>query len=465
MKRLAGIDANFLYSESPTVPMHTLKVVILDLPPLPGVALFEYFKRGVERRLHLLPGYRRRVVTVPLGLHHPVWVEDPDFELDRHLHHRTIAAPGGRRQLEAAIAQLAATPLRRDRPLWELWMLDGLAEGGIAVVTKLHHAVADGGSALRMLTDVTAELADAAEPDAGSRWTPEPMPTRRRLVRDALAEQPRRARRLAALMRDTAHWTAELSRRRKAEGRRVKNPFTAPRTVFNCTLPAGRTFATTRLPLEPVKAIKRALKVSVNDVVMALAGGATLRYLRRVGPLPDQPLIASVPVSVGASLPTGETPANALSNMLAPLFTQIADPIDRVRAIHADVRKRLAAQTVRGGAGMRDWAEYTPGRTFGSALRLYERFRMADVHRPPVNLIVSNVRGPEKRLFAAGAGLRDLYSVGPILNGLGLNLTTWSYDGHLGFAALSHDRLPLPLYHLTDALHEALDELLARAVV
>ena len=459
MIRLAGIDASFLYSETPSAPMHTLKIAVLDAERIPGEDIFARLKVEMGRRLHLLPGFRRRALPVPLGLGHPVWVDDPDFSLDRHLRRGAIAAPGTQLEMDAAIAAIAARPLRRDRPLWEIWMLEGMRCGALVVVAKLHHALADGGAAVRMLAGVMQP--NLATPPAS--WAPPPLPRRRRLVLDALSCKPGRARRFLPLLRDTARKRLEQGFARPPELElelEIPKPFDAPRTLFNCALPRGRSFATTRLDLEDIKRVKRALGVTLNDVVLALAGTAAHSYLDALGDAPTRPLIAAVPVGTGA----GDRPStgNHLSNIITSLCTDVEDPVARVHAIHRTMEAAKLVHDQVGVGAMRAWAEYMPPTQTRRAMRLYSRLRLADWHRPPVNLIVSNVRGPASILQTDGAVLRDLYSVGPVLDGIGLNLTAWSYAGGLSVSALSHARLPKDLHDLTDRLHEALADLLRR---
>ena len=454
--RLAGIDANFLYSETPTQLLHTLKIAIFERPKVPG--LYSRIKYELQRRLHLLPGFTRRAVHVPFDLHHPVWVEDPHFDLDRHVHSRHLLAPGTPAQLDGVIAEIAQRALPRDRPLWELWIVDGLEGERVAAVCKLHHAMADGMAAAEMLRRLALPL-DALERAAGRAG--HILPSRPRLTLDALKAQPGRARRFARLLGETAKAGAALRRGPETGQDGFPRPFSAPRTLFNRTLPKTRAFATTRLDMARIKEVKNALGVTVNDVVMALATEATHAYLRRAGERPDKPLVASVPVSTAGKQPAGGAPAmgNHLSNLLISLDMSADTAVERLHAIRRSTRAAMSSNELLGKNKMAAWAEYTPGRPFSKAMQMYSRYRLADRHTPPVNLVISNVRGPGEPLTIAGARLAELYSVGPVLEGIGLNLTAWSYAGYLSVAALAHGALPLDLHLLTDDLHTALDEL------
>lgn len=461
MTRLAGLDANFLRSETATTPMHTLKVGVFDAAGARRDALLSNLRRLLEARVRELPILRRRVVHVPLDLHHPVWADDPDFDLDRHIGLSTVPAPGDPRSMDHVIARIARGHLSRDRPLWQLWLLDGLAGDRFAVVVKLHHAVADGAAAAWML-DALSDRAPEAPTRVPERphAPPTPLPSRRRLLFDALGEKAEHARRFTGLVADTARAGLDIARAQlEGGGERFPRPFATPRTVFNCALPRGRAFASTSLPLEDLRAVKETFEVSLNDVVLALAAGAVHQYLTTAGQPPRRSLLASVPVGSGAGDASPRYHGNYVSNLITSLCTDIRDPVRRLRAIH---RATAAAKTThhRLGAGaLRAWSEYTPARAFRLAARLYAGLRVADRHAPAVNLIVSNVRGPARPVTIGGAPLRELYSVGPVLQGIGLNLTAWSYAGRVGFAALSHGDLPVELHALTGGLADALDEL------
>ena len=203
MERLSGLDASFLYTESPTVHLHTLKIGVIDPASAPGGYDFERFVDVLEERLHLLPPFRRRVVRVPLGLQHPVWIEDADFDIRRHVRRVRAPAPGSSRELDACIAEVASTPLPRNRPLWEICVVEGLADGRVGFVAKLHHAAADGVAAARLLANVmtpSAESSDAVPDPAPNSWRGEPVPGRRRLLLDAVVDLARLAIALPGLL-------------------------------------------------------------------------------------------------------------------------------------------------------------------------------------------------------------------------------------------------------------------------
>ncbi len=463
MERLRGIDAVFLYMETPTAHMHTIKVAVLE--PAPGVDYsIERVKADLRERLHLLPPFRRRIVEVPLGFHHPVWVEDAAFDLDHHVRSRTVPSPGGRHEMDAVISEIASDPLGRRRPLWELWLLEGLADGRVAAVGKVHHAVADGVAIAALLANVMdPSLSGLAEPGMRPRWSPEPLPSRARLLRDALRDHVRQLAHFPALLRRTMHNLAAFARRRRRAA--VVSPLPicdAPKTSFNGALTARRAFVSTTLPLAQVRVVREAFGVTLNDVLLALVSGSLRHYLGVRGERPARSLIAEVPVATDRA---GERrlAGNRLSNIFTSLCTDVDDPAARVRAVHAVTR---AAKELHDGLGpdlYEEWTQYAPPRPFAWTMRLYSRLRLANRHAPPVNVIVSCVPGPRVPLAWPGGRLEAIYSVGPVIEGAGVNVTAWSYVDRLCVGVLTcPDLVPEPR-EIADGLQDALAELLGAA--
>jgi WS/DGAT/MGAT family acyltransferase len=483
MERLSGIDAGFLYMETPTLHMHTLKISIVDPATAPGGYSFSRVGEVLGERLHLLPPFRRRLVEVPGGLHHPLWVEDPEFDLAHHLHRAEIAAPGGPHQLSELISDIASRQLDRRYPLWELWVVEGVEHGHVGFVAKIHHAAADGVASAAMLANLLQAEADpggrpedAADPggrpedaaDPGGRpedavarasWRPEPIPASAERLVDAVRDLLRSLAGLPDLLRRTASGFAAVVRRRRSGALSPPLPFSTPRTSFNRALTPNRWFAMASLPLEEVKVVRRAFDVTVNDVVLALCAGALRRYLDERGELPDRPLLAGVPVSAGTTDQEQRLAGNRVSNLFTSLRTDIADPVERLRAIHDVTQAAKEVQHALGAELLIDWSEITPPLLFSAWMRLYSRLRLADRHRPPINLVISNVPGPRQPLHVAGGRLLDIYSMGPILEGIGLNVTAWSYVDRLGFGLVACRETMPDLWDLADHLHDALAEL------
>ena len=460
MERLTGLDAGFLYMETPRQHLHTMKIAVLDPATMPDGYSFGRVKEVLAARLHLLPPFRQRLVNVPLGLHHPLWIEDPDFDLDHHIRHTTLPAPGGQHELDALVSRVASTPLDRRRPLWELWVAEGMAGGRVGFVTKIHHCAADGVKAAELLVNVLDTEADAPDPPPPARpWQPEPVPGRAARVWAALRERVRQLLGIPALVRRTVAGIRGVVTRRRAGEPTPPTPFTAPNLAFNRALTPQRVFSSTTLSLTEIKDTKTVLDATVNDVVLAVCAGALRRWLAQHDGLPDRPLIAGIPVSTRN--PARQGLANSVSNLFTAIPVHVADPVERIRIIHDSMRHAREQHNVLGAEMLADWSELTPSGPFAAGVRLYSRLGLADRHRPPINLVISNVPGPREPLYVAGARLDGLWSMGPILENVGLNITVWSYlDGmHFGLVACPDTLADLDV--ITAGLPEALAELRA----
>ena len=461
MERMTGLDAKFLYSETPTAHMHTIKVAVSDVSAVAGGFSFDTLIEVLDQLLPRLPPFRRRVVPVPLGLDHPLWIEDPAFDLRRHVGRLVLDEPGSDRQLAEAIASFAGTPLPRDRPLWELLVVEGLAGRRIAVVVKIHHAVADGSAAVALLRNVVQGTGAEPSPDpVEDPWRPEPIPTGRQLLSLAARGHIARWKGLPHLVRESVTRTRASELRRRSFAEKPPVPLHhVPRTSFNVSIDARRTFAMTELSLEHLRDIRRATGTTFNDVYLAVCGGALRQYLSDRGELPDRPLLASVPVSTDPD--AARMSGNRVDSLYVSIGTDIADPIRRLAQIH---RGTVASKEVRGLLGhdlLARRADVVPPQAYRSALRLWSRSHLADLVHPPLNVVLSNVAGPKDRILFGPIELESLYSVGPILEGIGLNITAWSYGNRLGVAVLgSPASVPDP-WLIVDALRASLDELRA----
>jgi WS/DGAT/MGAT family acyltransferase len=386
-------------------------------------------------------------------------VEDPDFELSRHLGRRRLQAPGSDRELAAAIAEFASTPLRRDRPLWELLVIEGLAGGRIATVVKIHHAVADGSAVVALLQNVLPAATVAPSPDAVvDRWRPEPIPTRRQLLTLAAGQQVTRWKGLPRLVRQWVTQTRASERRRQSFAPRPPLPLHhVPKTSFNVSLTPEREFAMTTLPLERLKEIRRATGTTLNDVYLAVCGGALRRYLDDRGELPDRPLLASVPVSTDPN--RSRLSGNQVDNLYVSIATDVADPVRRLQQIHDGAQASKEVRKLLGHELLAQRADIVPPQIYHSVVRLWGRSRIADHVHPPLNVILSNVVGPTDRISFGSTAVEALYSVGPILEGIGLNITAWSYCGALAVSLLACPASVSLPWSIIDALHDSLDEL------
>lgn len=462
MQRLTGLDAAFLALETPTAHMHVIGVAVLDPSTSPEPYTYERVRALFAARLDRIPELRRRVVEVPLGLHAPEWVEDPHFDLGDHVRRAALPAPGGPVELAAFAADVAGRRLDRRRPLWEMWVVEGLEHGHLALVAKFHHAMIDGAAGVEVLAalfdlDPNAELGGGDIAAAAPAWEPERIPGELEMVaRAALSFAQRPAHAVKAAQRLGQGLTRAI-RRVRDEALEVALPLTAPRLAMNRTISPHRRIAFASVPLAEVKAAKNALGVTVNDVVLAVTAGAMRTYLEHSGELPDRPLIAAVPTNERVETDRGM--GNRVSVMFTALPVDVADAIGRVRAVQRSMSGAKGVHEHVGGATLAEWAEVAAPVLFAGAMRAYGRLRIGERMRPLVNCVVSNVPGPSIPVYLAGARLVSLHPLGPIFDDCGLNVTVISYLDHVDFGFLACRELLPDVDDLAAAVPDALAQL------
>ncbi|MCA1726308.1 MAG: wax ester/triacylglycerol synthase family O-acyltransferase [Actinobacteria bacterium] len=318
---MSGLDATFLYMETPTTPMHVMGVLVLDTSTVPGGYTFEKVRELLAGRIHMMPAFRRRLVQVPLGIAHPLWIRDGEFDMDRHLRRIGVPPPGDQRGLEQVVGDIASTPLDRGKPLWEMWVVEGLQNEQVAIVTKIHHATMDGTAGADVmihLLDMTPEVVKHEPPS--EPFEGEPTPSDLRLLGGGLAAQAgtpiRAGKAIGKLAGNALSMTRALAGGRG--GGSAPMPFSAPRTRFSGALSQHRSVAFGKASLDDLKEVKAAFEGKVNDVVLAIATHAMRRYLMWLDELPDKPLVASSPISVRRDGEERDS-ANQVSNMLVGL--------------------------------------------------------------------------------------------------------------------------------------------------
>ena len=460
MERLSGMDATFLYVETPAAHMHVAMTGIYDVSTMEGGYSFDAIKEHIRSRLHVVPPFRRRLVQVPFQFHHPVWIEDPNFNLDYHVRRIGCPAPGGRRELADVAAQIASIPLDRTRPLWEAWVIEGLKHDRIGFVVKVHHAAIDGASGAEIMTEMY-DLSPEGRDLQPEPVEPERIPTDQELLTYAALSKMRLARDSFGLVKRTVENVSSLVRAARVPGsNHGAVPLTAPRAPWNHSIGPHRTVSFARLPLERAKAVKDALGVKMNDVILAMCAGTLRKYLEDRGELPGEPLIATCPVSVRVDDEKGSL-GNKVSAMFASLATDIADPAERLAVIAASTGGAKSDHDLIGARTLTDWAEWAAPRTFGLAARLYGS--MNESLRPVHNLVISNVPGPPFPLYLGGAELVAAYPMGPIMDGAGLNITVLSYRDHIDIGFMADRELVPDVWDLAAAVEPAFDELVSLA--
>jgi len=463
--RVSGIDAAFLYGETPSWHMHVSAVVVVDPTTATRPFTLDAFARHLESRLHLVPQFRWRLVEVPLGLDRPVFVEDHTFDLANHLHRITLPAPGGDEQLGNLVGDLVGRKIDRRRPLWEMWLVEGLTGGRKAVVAKIHHAIVDGITG----SEIATLLMDLeADPPPPATTGPAPVaenidvagadPTPAELVVRGLTYAALTPVRTGQFLVQTVRQAAQFVPLRRRP-RPAPVPFQAPRVSFNAELTPRRRFAFTSVPLADVRRLKDRAGVKVNDVVLALCAGALRRYLLNRRELPDVPLVAQVPVSMRSA---GDSEVGTkVAAMFTSLATDVADPAERLAAIAEGTRSAKEMQQALAAEKIMGISETAPPALIDLAARMYTLAGLDRGLPPLMNTIISNVPGPPFPIWCAGSPVEALYPMGPLLYGCGLNITVFSYRQQVDVGFLvCPDLVPHP-WRLAEGVDDALAELLA----
>jgi diacylglycerol O-acyltransferase len=491
VRQLTGLDAAFLHLESATQFGHVASLSVFERPGDPDYEPYAAWRTQLEERLHLLEPLRRRLAEVPLGLDHPFWIADPDFDLDFHVRHTAVPPPGSTEQLANVVGRIVGRPLDRRRPLWLSYVIEGLADDRFAVLTIIHHAAVDGASGVELLTimlDAEPDTPSAAPPD--HPWQSERMPTDLQLLTKtaigltrkpgrALLLTARTAREVGAATRNPALVAAAKQARRSLRGplgsvlnlgrnrddERDRLPALAsvrpPRTPFNGPITAHRKLALGSASLNDVKAIKTAFGATVNDVVMASCSGGLRRWLQRHDALPKDALVALVPVSIR----TGEEEhrwTNRVSMLTTSLPTNEPDARTRLRLIHEAMSSSKELFGALPAERLTDFAEFPPPAVFARAMRMSARLGLG-ARFTPGNLVISNVPGPRAPLYAAGAKLEHYYPISVITEGQGLNITVQSYLDRIDFGLVCCPELVPDVDDLLRDILSEIDDLAAAA--
>ncbi len=433
MTKLNATDAGFLYAETPVTPMSIASVQLLELPEgVTADAFIQSLKTYMSQRAHLVPYLTNKVQWADGWLDHPNWITDPHFDINNHIYEVAVAAPGSQRQLEQTVAQLHEQPLSRHRPLWDIAVLTGLADGRIAYYNRVHHACLDG-----MAAQASTQMLMDTEPSHGELKTPLPAtagPSRSNAdhvlgLLESLASQavdaftgaPARA------MARQRLWQRSLdpSRGLGAYGDRV------PATILNRSIDKGRTYAMGELPMDMVKNLSKCTKSTLNDVFVSLCGGALRRYLLSHGALPSASLVAGCPVSLRK--PGDKSANNQVAMMKVTLDTLEDDPVARLQTVSQSAR--TAKQVLADGIGLLPGDVTAPGMGAGvqGLAMLANVAPLAEWANPSVNVVISNVPGPRKRLYSNGARVLTHYPVSIPAHGNAVNITVQSYAGQLYF--------------------------------
>lgn len=465
MQQLTGLDASFLYLETANAPMHISGLAIYDQSSAPGGKVrFKDIIENTVTRISGLPSLTRQLATVPMNLDHPWWISDGNFDPEFHIRHIALPSPGDWRQLCIQISRLHARPLDRGRPLWELYVIEGLDNlegyppGCFAVFTKMHHAAVDGASGM----EITAALHDLS-PDAPEQAEPHAIevdetPGKLQLVLRAQLNTVKEPFRFISVARNTVPGFAKAyARLRSGELQRVT---AIPRTRFNDSVSPHRVFDAVSFPLSQIKAIKNAIPgATVNDVAITLCGGALRKYLQAKNELPDSSLVAMAPVNVRDPSEKGSG-GNIVSTMTVEVRSDIEDAAQRLRAVHDGTRVAKELNNAIGAKAMTDYTQFIPSTLTAQAARLASRWGLINQMKPMYNCVITNVPGPQVALYNTGAKMLSNFGTGPILDGVGLFHVISSYCGEFTISVTAcRDMMPDPEFY-RQCLQDSFDALL-----
>ncbi len=452
--RLTALDTSFLHLEDDAAHMHVASVLLFDGDP----PLHDEFIAGIESRLHLVPRYRQKLAFVPLGQGRPRWVDDPHLNLSYHVRKTALPAPGSEEQLRALAGRVLAQQLDRDKPLWEIWVVEGVEGGRFALICKTHHALVDGISGVDIMTVLFDLSPDPHKPDEPERrWLPAPTPSRTQLLSEALLERAtvpteivrsvravfRAPRQIAEGVRDSLAGVGAMA------WAGIKP---APPSPYNCRIGPHRRFTWVRTNLDDIKAIKNSLGGTVNDVVLATVSGALGKHLHRRGEtLSGRELKAMVPVSVRADENRGAL-GNQVAAMMAPLPIWCEDAVRRLQLVNEAMGGLKDSGQAVGAQVLTRLTGFAPPTIMAQASRLMARQRM-------FNLVVTNVPGPQVPLYLMGHELRDFFPMVPLVRNQALGVAIMSYNGQMNFGLVGDYDAMHDLDDLADDFRESLADL------
>ncbi len=467
MQQLSGQDASFVYLETPNTPMHIGSVAIYDPSTAPGGKVrFKDILRHIEARLHLARPFRQKLVRVPGNLDHPYWIEDENFDIEFHVRHIALPEPGDWRQLCIQVARLHSRPMDMSKPLWEFTVvegldnIEGLPAGCFALVSKVHHAAIDGMSGVDMTSAIHALEAEApAPPPPATPWKAEKAPGLGELL---VRTQINNIAQPFAWMKTVADSVPGLARLGQGWSKRelsFENVKPAPRTRFNAKVGPHRAFEGALFDLADVRAVRAAVAgATVNDVMLAVVGGALRNYLEAKGDLPRETMSAMAPISVRAEGEKGSM-GNLVSAMVVGLGTHIADPLERLAYVHGEAENSKAMTNAVGARTLAEYSKLLPSALAGLGARLYTQLGLANRMSQAFNCVVTNVPGPRVPIYMAGARMVVQYGTGPIFDGMGLIHPVYSYGDRIAVSFVAdREVMPDPAFY-AQCLAEAFAEL------
>ena len=440
IEQISAGDATFLYAESPTSPMHVGSVIIVE-----GSLKYSDFKKMVAARLHLIPKFRKRLFNVPLNLDYPYWVDDPNFDLDLQLNRIKLPDPSNWKTLREITASIYSAPLDLRRPLWSINFIEGLNDipqipkGSVAILTKVHHVMIDGNSGvgiLQTLFDKDEKCKDV-EPKPPKPYDPEPLPDDLTLLLKSSLSFFKNPFKVPKLLSETVLSVAKSRIANQINPKKdiFKSSFSVPKTIFNESVSAKRTWGTAILSFDRINALRKIMEVSINDVILAICAGAIRMYLFEKDKLPAQPLVANVPISIRTK--DSNKLDNQISNMLVQIGTHIENPIKRLEFIQEQTNIGKTKHKTVGAKSLSEMANSVPFGLANLAAGIYSKYNIKDLHRPPFNVTITNVPGPKGLLYLKGHKVVTTFGLAPVLDGFGLIIAAFSYNGQVTITTTS----------------------------
>lgn len=438
MRRMQALDNVFLQAETPTMPLHVLGALVFDPSEATEKWGYDTVVRLLSERLHMIPPLRWRAVDVPANLDRGRWIEDPDFRLTNHVHKAKLAKPADLDALAAFVGEVAATPLDRNRPLWEMFVIEKMADGSTALVAKLHHAFMDGGVGMEVIGSLfDLDPSGGSVPEPEEPWKPDEEPSRLSLLAQSPLGTISRIAGVPHLLKSTAKMVSTSIATRGELERPAESPRgpMAPSTPLNGSLTSERAMAFSRCSLDEIRRIKGVFGVTVNDVMLAAATSTLRSELRSRDALPDGSLVGMIPIS---ERPEGDMEfSNRTASMTVGLPVHIADPVERLELIHEMARAAKERYRVRGAGVLEEVAGMFPPWLVSVGAGAFVASGLANSIPPAFNVIISNIPGPPIPLYLAGAKVTHLYPMGPLFETCGVNITLISHDGFIDVGVLT----------------------------
>ena len=470
MRQLTGLDAAFLNLETDTQTGHVGAITILDPSSFDGPFNREHVAALIAERLPRLTLFRKRIKHAPFRLDHPWWIDDVNFDLDYHVRATAIPSPGGQDELRAVVARLHERPLDLTRPLWEVYLIDGLADGRMALYTKTHHAMIDGLSGIELMATMV-DLVPGLRPKPAAEFRPSREPGTLGMLGATLNNLGQRPKDAVVLVKSMVEYAPALANQLAPVFSRLMGgdpPLEAggvtrpPRTPFNVKISAHRLVGLAQLPLDDVLTVKRHFGTSVNDVILAISAGALRRWMQAHGVATTEPLVAMIPVALAGERTGGA--GNHVTAMFSPIPTATADPVERLRSAHTVTQVAKENHAAVPGELVSSATHFAPPAVLGRAMRAvfdYGIFRRVRAF----NTVVSNVPGPNITAYLGGATVEAMYPLSIVTDGLGLNITVQGYRGQLNVGIVV-DREAVPdVQQVADWMRDELAILLAATAV